>query len=56
MRVSEIELRIRCNIGLKELKKRGRSIRLSSSLNKMSRNQLVGVWGNLKQHLEFIEV
>ncbi len=54
MRVSEIELRIRCNIALKELKKIGRGVKLSSSLNRMSRNQLVGVWGNLRQELESI--
>ncbi len=54
MRVSEIELRIRCNIALKELKKVGKGIQLSSSLNRMSRKQLVGAWGSLKQELELI--
>ena len=51
MRVSEIELRIRCNIALKELKKRGWKINLSSSLNKMNRKQLTGAWGTLSQRL-----
>ena len=49
MRVSEIELRIRCNIALKELRKRG--CKFNYSLNKMNRKQLTGLWGSLKQEL-----
>ena len=51
MKVSSLELRARCDIGLKMLREKGIKITPSMPLGKMGRKHLVGLWGSLSQEL-----
>jgi len=50
LRASIEELKLRCLMAVKELRKRG--LKIESKFNKMSHKQLTGEWGKLSTMLD----